>query len=221
MCGRFTLREPLGPLVERFMARLVAELDWPPRYNIAPTQEALVIRSEEGERVAAPLRWGLVPSWAKDTKLAASMTNARAETVAEKPAFRAAFKKRRCLVPADGYYEWRREGKLRLPHLYQIHGGEPFAFAGLWERWQDLETFTILTTSANALAAQVHDRMPVILSPLDSARWLDPASDPNALLRILEPYPAADMTDTPVSTYVNNSRHEGPDCISPVPESGK
>jgi putative SOS response-associated peptidase YedK len=212
MCGRFTLRTPHNLLVERFM--LATAPEWPPRYNIAPTQDTLVIRAQEGQRIATPRRWGLIPSWAKDPKIGNSLINARSETVAEKPTFRSAFKRRRCLIPANGYYEWKREGKLKLPHLYQVRGGEPFAFAGLWERWQELETFTVLTTIANELAAKVHDRMPVVLSLMDCDRWLDPDSDPAELVRLLEPYPAAEMTDTAVSTFVNNARNEGPECMT-------
>ncbi len=212
MCGRITLRTPMNLIVERFMLDS-APSTFVPRYNIAPTQTTLVVRADEGKHIAANLRWGLIPSWAKDAKIGVSMINARSETVAEKPAFRSAFKKRRCLVPVDGYYEWLREGKTKLPHLYQIKDGEPFALAGLWERWQEVETFTVLTTSANELAAKVHDRMPVILSPLDCERWLDPDSDPADLQKLLEPYPTDDMTDTPVSTFVNSSRNEGPECM--------
>src|SRR5687767_14077263 len=129
-------------LAERFMVATPL-LELRPRYNIAPTQDALVVRAYDGKRAAALLRWGLIPSWAKDTKIAASLINARSETVGEKPDCRSAFKKRSCLVPVDGYYEWLRERNTKLPHLYRINGGEPFAFAGLWERWQDLETFTV------------------------------------------------------------------------------
>jgi putative SOS response-associated peptidase YedK len=212
MCGRFTLRTPQSVLVPEFMAEFPVIV---PRYNIAPTQETVVVRlDEDGQRVAVPMKWGLIPSWAKDAKIAASLINARGETVAEKPAFRAAFKRRRCLIPADGYYEWLREGKQKLPHLYQIEQGKPFAFAGLWERWNDIETFTVVTTSANDLAAKVHDRMPVILSKLDRERWLEPSAEPAELTKLIEPYPAADMTDTPVSTHVNNARHEGPECLA-------
>lgn len=202
-------------LAERFMVETPL-FEVRARYNIAPTQDTLVIRAHDGKREAAMLRWGLIPSWAKDTKMAASLINARSETVAEKPAFRSAFKKRRCLVPVDGYYEWLREGKAKLPHLYQMKDGEPFAFAALWESWQEVETFTVLTTAANELAAKVHDRMPVILGPLDCERWLAPESDPGDLAKLLGPYPATDMTDTPVSTHVNNARNEGPECVQCV-----
>jgi putative SOS response-associated peptidase YedK len=206
------LRTPQSVLVPEFMAEFPVVV---PRYNIAPTQETIVVRlNEAGQRVAVPMKWGLIPSWAKDAKIAASLINARGETVAEKPAFRAAFKRRRCLIPADGYYEWLREGKQKLPHLYQIKQGELFAFAGLWERWNDLETFTVVTTSANDLAAKVHDRMPVILSPLDRQRWLNPEAQAEDLTKLIEPFPSADMTDTPVSTHVNNARNEGPECLA-------
>jgi putative SOS response-associated peptidase YedK len=169
------------------------------------------------------MRWGLIPSWAKDTGIGYSTINARADTLATKPAFRTALKKRRCLVVADGFYEWLKVGKAKQPRLYEVDGGRPFAFAGLWEQWwgpenpngPPLESCTIITTDANQLARQVHDRMPVILDENDYDAWLDPANQDGESLRYLfEPFPAERMSARPVSTFVNNARHEGPECVA-------
>jgi putative SOS response-associated peptidase YedK len=165
------------------------------------------------------LKWRLIPSWVKDAKIAYSTINARAETVATKPAFRSAYKKRRCLVIADGYFEWKTEGKKKLPYLYEIDGGKPFAFAGLWE-WcrepgtegEGIETCSLITTEANTLASEIHDRMPVILQEPDYNRWLDPGvADPADLLRR---FPSERMSVRPVSTFVNNARNSGAECIA-------
>jgi putative SOS response-associated peptidase YedK len=221
MCGRFTLRQPLTRLAEQFQfdldsARVQLPGQLPLRYNIAPSQEVLAVRLEEGKRQLVQLRWGLIPSWAKDPKIGYSMINARADTVAAKPAFRTAFKRRRCLVLADGYYEWLRVGKTKQPYLYEIEGGQPFALAGLWESWRGtagqetppVESCTLITTEANELAGKIHDRMPVILHPGDYATWLDPETADVGYL--LGQYEAEAMTARPVSTHVNDARHEGP-----------
>jgi putative SOS response-associated peptidase YedK len=216
MCGRFTLRTPLSVLARQFAFDLGPMLPgFEPRYNIAPTQDVPAVRLADGNRQFAMLRWGLIPSWAKDAKLA--QINARGDTVATKPMFRTAYKKRRCLVLADGYYEWERSGKTKLPWLYEVDGGKPFAFAGLWESWRNpaqedaelLESCTILTTDANELAAQVHDRMPVILDEEDYADWLAGEQIP------LVPFATDRMTARPVSTFVNNARNQGPACVEP------
>lgn len=223
MCGRFTLRTPMTKIVEQFAIEqsLLAEL--PVRYNVAPTQSVAVIRTGDGKRQLTNMRWGLVPSWAKDTKIAYSTMNARSDTLATKPAFRTAFKKRRCLVIADGYYEWILQGKSKQPILYEIDGGRPFAFAGLWEQWWSpenpegapLESCTIVTTNGNELARQVHDRMPVILDEADYAPWLDPAiQDGERLKYLFDPFPADRMSARRVSSLVNNARNEGPECIA-------
>lgn len=214
MCGRFTLRASPAEIAEAF--ELLRDLsEWErPRFNIAPTQSILAVRAGDEGREAARMRWGLIPSWAKDTKLAASMINARAETVAEKPAYRAAFKRRRCLVPVSGFYEWRRDGKSKVPYLISLRNEELFAFAGLWEKWKSpdgelVESCTVLTTSPNELMSTIHDRMPVILKPADYGVWLDPQlDDAGALSTLLVSYPSDEMQAEQVSDVVNNARNE-------------
>jgi putative SOS response-associated peptidase YedK len=192
-----------------------------PRYNIAPTQPVLAVRTvPAGERELVTLRWGLVPAWADDPSIGNRLINARAETVADKPAFRAAFRARRCLVLADGFFEWQKVGGRKQPYYFRLREGSPFAFAGLWERWgkgaTTLETCTLLTTEANELLRPVHDRMPVILPRERFVRWLDPDFRAAAELEsLLRPYPAEDMTGYPVSARVNNPRNEGPLCVEP------
>lgn len=213
MCGRYTLRANLSQVA----MQLGLHFDGPfvPRYNIAPTQRAPVVRLRGGERELVEMRWGLIPSWAKEAKFGFSTFNARADTVATKPAFRSAYKARRCLVPADGYYEWLRVGKSKLPYLYEVDGGKVFAFAGLWEIWRPInhpeeevtETFTVVTTEANELARQVHDRMPAILDPADYDAWLGGEQIP------LVAFDPLRMTCRPVSVEVNQVRNEGPACV--------
>ena len=214
MCGRFTLRASANQIAEFF--ELMRDLvDWDvPRFNIAPTQSVLGVRASSSGREAVRFRWGLIPPWAKDAKLAASLINARAETAAEKPAFRAAFKRRRCLVPVSGFYEWQRDGKLKTPQLISLSSSDLFALAGLWEKWQApdgslIESCTVLTTSPNELMATIHDRMPVILKPADYGVWLDSQVDDAAVLKsLLVPYPADEMQVEQVSDVVNNARNE-------------
>jgi len=228
MCGRFTLRTPLTLLAQQFLfglGELPAELKLAPRFNIAPTQTVAAVRQQTAasKRELALLHWGLIPSWAKDAKIASSLINARSETIAEKPAFRTAFARRRCLILADGFYEWKKEGKQKLPYYFQLAGERPFAFAGLWERWrgptttvapQDdagppLESCTIVTTTANELCAPLQDRMPVILEPADYDLWLDPTmTDSQRLLPLLCPFPANEMQIRPVNLRVNNVRND-------------
>lgn len=227
MCGRYTLRAKLNLLLDQFAAEMAEPIDYRPRYNIPPTTNVLAVRQPEqgAKRELVELRWGLIPIWAKDTKIAYSTINARGDTVAEKPAFRSAFKKRRCLILADGYYEWLREGKEKLPYLYEIDGGKPFAIAGLWEYWpgpkdgkpEPIESCTIITTEANKLASKIHDRMPVILDPDDYDTWLDPANDDKVKLqKLIKPRAVKGMTATEVSTYVNNVKNQGEKCIAPL-----
>lgn len=231
MCGRFTLTDADGARL-RFDIR---GADVPPpieradgtadaaRYNIAPTQDVLTVRDENGERRAEMMRWGLVPSWADSPKIGARMINARAETLAERPSFRAAFRRRRCLIPADGFYEWRREGKGRVPIRFALASGEPFAFAGLWERWEPptgeppLLSCAIITTRANDLIAPIHDRMPAILTPDAERVWLDAdITDAAALSGLLAPYPSELMRAREASRAVNSPAYDGPECLAPV-----
>lgn len=193
-----------------------------PRYNIAPSQEVPIVRTTEAgdRRECVLVRWGLVPSWAKEANFNATTINARAESLAEKPTFRASFRRRRCLVPADGFYEWKATGqKHKLPHVIRPIDGQPWAFAGLWDRWQGvagtiLESMTIVTTAANELLRPLHERMPVILTPEHYAVWLDSRRQkPEELLPLLGTFPAGLLTLTPVTSYVSNARHEGPRCL--------
>jgi putative SOS response-associated peptidase YedK len=222
MCGRFLLTAPVEAL-----RRLFGVLDspnFPARYNIAPTQDSAVIRlNQEGGRELALMRFGLVPSWAKDLSVGASLINARSDGVATKPSFRAAFKQRRCLVAADGFYEWKPGPAAKAPkqpYLIARADRATFAFAGLWERWQGdgqtVHSFSIITTDANQALAPIHHRMPVILDPNDYGAWLDPKNDqPQALLL---PAPDALMQAIPVSTRVNTVRNDDADCIAPLAE---
>jgi putative SOS response-associated peptidase YedK len=214
MCGRFTLRTPIGILVEHFMLEAGADLQLPLRYNVAPTQDIPVVRQTDDGRELTVMRWGLLPSWTKDPKKSPLLINARSETVAEKPAFRSAFKSRRCLIPADGFFEWKEVGGKKQPYYFRVDGGQPFAFAGLWEKWQAIESCVIITTAANEMAAEFHDRMPVILSPNDYPAWLDPnAKDP---AKLLTSFPASEMSAVAVNPIVNNARNEVPECVEPV-----
>ena len=237
MCGRFTLRTPATVLVEHFM--LGASPDLVPRYNIAPTQLVPIVRPGDAQRELFAMRWGLIPFWAKDKRIGARMINARAETVATKSAFRSAFKKRRCLVPSDGYYEWITEGKQKVPFLIRKSDDEPFAMAGLWERWKSkeepssadnpssgdadsdadkiIESFTIITTAANKETEDVHDRMPVILDPEDYDQWLDPDSyDIEGLQELLVPFESPLQVE-PVNPIVNSVKNDVPECVDVQP----
>ncbi|MDH3598177.1 MAG: SOS response-associated peptidase [Candidatus Tectomicrobia bacterium] len=221
MCGRFTLASEVEQLQERF-AFEPGEMVVPPSYNIAPGQDVVAVVRDGAANRAGWLRWGLVPSWAKDVKIGYKMTNARAETVAEKPSFRSALRQRRCLVLADGYYEWRREGKQKIPMYIRLGSRNPFAFAGLWETWQGAEgeplsTCTILTTAANAALQAIHQRMPVILDPDRETLWLDrEVTDPERLLPLLTPAMPESIEAYAVSTWVNSARNNSPACIEPL-----
>ena len=223
MCGRYRLSRRKQVLEEHFDS--VAEMEeWEPRYNIAPTQPVPVIRQDPKRplRELALLRWGLVPRWAKDASGAARMINARSETAGTKAAFADALKFRRCLVPADGFYEWQKMGKVKQPYCFEINGGELFAFAGLWDRWNDargtsLESFSILTTTPNAVAASVHDRMPVILDPDSYDLWLDPGmKDVATVSELLKPSDARLMRCYAVSDRINRVANDDEECVHPV-----
>ena len=219
MCGRFTLRTSNKALTKAFdlldadMADLLR-----PRYNIAPTQQVAAIRVQDnGRRRLVLLKWGLIPSWAKDPAIGNRMINARGETVATKPSFRSAFKSRRCLILADGFYEWQKRGATKQPYCIGLSSGQPFAFAGLWEHWhlgdQTIDSCTIITTTANELMEPLHDRMPVILPSSRFDQWLDAESDRSDVEKLLQPYPAGEMAAYRVSTVVNHPRNEKPDCV--------
>jgi putative SOS response-associated peptidase YedK len=220
MCGRFIQCASGAALAERFGLPTAPVVT--PRYNVAPSQSVLAIRQgESGQREAVALRWGLVPAWSPEPRTAYSTINARAETVADKPTYRQAFRRRRCLIPADGFYEWRKAGSHKQPYCIAPADGAPLAFAGLWERWerdgQVVESCTILVTAANAVIASIHDRMPVILAPQDEARWLDPAvTDPAVLQPLLLPCPPQRLRIWPVGTAVNNTRQDGPGLMAAV-----
>jgi putative SOS response-associated peptidase YedK len=249
MCGRFTLTAPRRALKDVFPLFDVPDL--PPRYNVAPSQPILALRcSAESGNEAVWLRWGLIPHWADDPAAGNRLINARCESAAQKPAFRSSFRRRRCLVPADGFFEWRkanvesaetvRQGTLfgdenipqrrripgrgvtKQPYYIRLRDGRPFAFAGLWESWakqgERIESCTILTTDANDLVRPLHDRMPVILRPEHYALWLDPANDNvDSLQPLLAPYPADQMMTYPVSTHINDPKHDDVSCIAPFP----
>jgi len=235
MCGRFTLTDPDADLAVQFNLPAIPDLQ--PRYNIAPTQPVAAVRvGREGETSAAGaaavremvlLRWGLIPFWAKDPGIGARMINARAETVAEKPAFRAAFRRRRCLVVADGFYEWQKQNGWKQPFYIRLQGGKPFAFAGLWEFWKGdddtaIESCTLLTTQPNEVLRPLHNRMPVILHPKDYALWLDPeVQESDRLQALLRPYPPDEMGTYPVSRFVNSPENDDPRCVEPLALQGE
>jgi putative SOS response-associated peptidase YedK len=220
MCGRYNLITDAQALIDAF--QVINRLDWQPRYNIAPSQNVPAIRQEEGGREAVLLRWGLIPHWAKDEKFGYRTINARSETVAEKPAFRDAFRKRRCLIPATGFYEWRQMQGYKQPYNIRLKNRGLFAFAGLWAHWQSpegkaIESFTIIVTDANAAVKPIHDRMPVILDLDDYGTWLDPdQQDASRLKTLLKPYPAEKMEYWPVSRRVGNPANDDPALIEPL-----
>ncbi len=219
MCGRYFLTTPGDVLAETLELPLVPALS--PRYNIAPTQEVAIVRSTSGTaRELATVVWGLVPAWAKERAIGSRLINARAETLAEKPSFRDSFKKRRCLILADGFFEWKQEGGGKQPWLVRLASGAPFAFAGLWASWRDpasgeaLESCTIVTTRPNDLLAPIHDRMPVIVPSAEHATWIDPRlTDRSRLEPLLVPFAAERMEAFPVSKRVNSPAHDDPGCL--------
>ncbi|HBL16889.1 MAG: hypothetical protein A2X36_01860 [Elusimicrobia bacterium GWA2_69_24] len=219
MCGRYTQTAGLDVLRDRFLLDQVpAEVL--PRYNIAPGQDAPVVLTRKARCLEA-LRWGLIPGWAKNPAIGSRLINARCETALEKPAFRQALERRRCLVPADGFYEWKGVGRAKLPFRFHRRDKEPFAFAGIWDAWKDpegpeLRTFAILTTEANSSVRPVHPRMPVILYPEDEAAWLDAAATPEDLLDGLAPYPPDALTAYPVSRRLNSAQNDDRSLIEPV-----
>lgn len=226
MCGRFTLHARLNLILQQFAVE--AGPEWAPRYNVAPTQAAPVIRqSESGRQELALLRWGLVPSWARDASVGSGMINARAETVVTKPSFRAAIKRRRCLVPADGYYEWQTipGQRTKQPYLIRRRDRRLLAFAGIWESWHadqpdGIETFSIVTTAAVGAMQTLHDRQPLMFELHDYGRWLDPQiTTAEPLAELLAPADIEPLEWIKVGTQVNNPRHDDPTCIEPLTAS--
>jgi len=222
MCGRFTRYDDEKDLVERFNFTNPSGISFEKRFNIAPTQTVPVIVLENDNRVIKLMRWGLVPFWAKDPTIGNRLINARAETISEKASFKTPLKKRRCLVPASGFYEWKKDERIKtkIPIYFRLRNEEPFAFAGIWDDWKKPEgdrliTFTIITTMANELMKPIHDRMPVILHRNDESKWLDPELiDLDSLVTLLIPYPSDLMKAYEVSTIVNSPKNDSLHCIS-------
>lgn len=219
MCGRFTQRQPTAGLRKEFRVEEVPGVE--AQYNIAPGQNILGARQAPGGREMTCLKWGLIPAWAKDPAIGAKLINARSETVTDKPSFREAFKRRRCIIPADGFYEWQRTASGKLPFFFHMRDDRPFGFAGLWDRWKGeggevIESCSILTTEANEILRPVHDRMPVILHPADYTLWLEGGERERALLReLLRPYPGEEMIGYAVSTAVSCPHNQGVELIEP------
>ncbi len=222
MCNRYRLTYAKPYLAERFEAS--GEIEDHPRYNIAPTQQVLTVRKEQDEKVRqlTTMRWGLIPSWAKDRSIGTQTLNARSETVTTKPAFRDSILRKRCLIPADGFYEWRKMGSVKQPYCFEVGEGDVFALAGLWDEWkspegQIIESCTILTTTPNSLVGDIHDRMPVIVPPDKYGLWLDPdVNDFEAIRDILKPHDANVMRRYPVSRKLNDSKIDDAGSASPV-----
>lgn len=222
MCGRLTVRPNPHHVAGRF--KYMNNPNFAPRYNVAPTQDIQVVREGEHGRELVNMRWGLVPRWSKDSKAGPLMINAKAETVEEKPAYREAFKKRRCLIVADGYYEWTAEGKTKQPWYITVKGVDVFGFAGLWESWKPkgsndvpIQSSAIITTTANEHLAFIHERMPVIFTTTEEYdAWLDPNASREELVEMLRPLPSDAVMAYKVGRAVNNWRHDAPDCVEPI-----
>ena len=221
MCGRFAQQRPASELAEIFAAEPLAD-ELGPRFNVAPTDEALVVVQREDRRAITAYRWGLIPHWAESAKVGSRMFNARAKTLTSSPAFREAFVRKRCLVPVDGFYEWKREGAVRQPFLIGRIDGMPLTLAGLWAGWRDpatervIRTFTIVTSRPNDQMGEIHDRMPVVVPEDVWPLWLDPLSDPSELRALLEPNAVVALRIQPVSRLVNDVRNDGPELIQPL-----
>jgi putative SOS response-associated peptidase YedK len=222
MCGRFTLTLDPAQLREAFPWLSVPD-GLSPRYNVAPTQPVAVVPNT-GENKIDTYTWGLIPSWSKDISIASRLINARAETITEKPAFRNSFRRRRCLILSDGFYEWKQDlaGKGKTPYYIRLQSGEPFAFAGLWDTWvhpdgSEIRSCTIITTSPNELMQPIHNRMPVILAPHGYAEWLESKEQKlEVLTRLLKPYPSSSMITFPVTKLVNYPQNDTPECVKPA-----
>ena len=231
MCGRYTITQDLAEL-EKLVKFICKIVDFKPRYNIAPRSNVPVLVWENNQTVLKTMRWGLIPSWSKDEKIGDKLTNARAETLTEKPSFKKPFEKQRCLIPCDGYYEWQRSGTSKIPFRFTMADNQFFCLAGVWERWirphqegelglddtgpsisQVVETFTIITCEPNLMAAKVHSRMPVIVGPEHYSWWLEPKFEPEFLKTLLRPFPAEMMRCERVSVKVNDARNDGVECV--------
>jgi len=214
MCGRFTLKEPRAIKLAHFDYDPFADLI--PRYNIAPSQDVLTIVQDGTNRTASFMQWGLIPSWSNEAK---GIINARVETIEQKPSFSDSFLRRRCLIPADGFYEWERNGKISQPYYFQMKSGKPFAFAGIWDRWQrdgrNVISCAIITTTANELLAEIHHRMPVILGPETHSLWLSEDSRSADLKQFLTPFSAAEMMSYPVTHDVNDTKIDAEHLVQP------
>ena len=223
MCGRFALPTP-EELASHFNLKKTPGLE--PRYNITPSQDIAAVRLISGtpDRELVMLKWGLIPFWAKDKKIGYKLINARAEGIAGKPAFRAAFRQRRCLIPARGFFEWLHTTKTKQPYFVRLKETDILAFAGLWEHWQGedgeiIESCTIITTRANTTVGKIHDRMPAIIEPVQYENWLDPHAANQALLSMLKPFPAQQMVAYPVGLEVNNPKNDNPDCLAEIKDN--
>ena len=221
MCGRYAITT--APEAIRQLFGYPDQPNFPPRYNVAPTQPVPIVRMVEGKRQLALVRWGLIPAWVKDPRGFTLLINARGDTAAEKPAFRAAMKRRRCLFPADGFYEWKPDGKNKQPYFVRLKAGGPMAFAGLWESWmgpngEEVETAAIVTTAANREIAHIHDRMPVIVPPEAFDFWLDPNVDAEMAAAMIAPAPNGLLDSYPVSSAVNRVANDTPDLLAPLRE---
>jgi putative SOS response-associated peptidase YedK len=221
MCGRYAVTT--APEAMRALFRYLDQPNFPPRYNVAPTQPVAIVRMVEGKREFALVRWGLIPPWVKDPRGFSLLINARGESVLDKPAFRNAMKRRRCLFPADGFYEWKRDGERKQPWFVRLKSGQPMAFAGLWETWsgpngEEMETAAIVTTTASRSIAHIHDRMPVIVAPEAFDFWLDPNVDARTAAAVIAPAPDAALEAYEVSSAVNRTANDSPSLLEPLRE---
>ena len=221
MCGRFTLHTPESKIREVFNLELTEPLGLEPRYNIAPSQNIPIIRGTETSCKMVMARWGLIPSWSKEPKTKYYTINARIESVAEKPTYRTPFKRKRCLIPADGFYEWKQTAENKVPHHIRMKDGKVFAFAGLWDHWegegQTMDSCTIIVMPSNEVMEPIHERMPVIIAPAHYDWWLDPrVTDKQEIMQHLTSAPSSQLTAYPVSTWVNSPNHNDERCIQPT-----
>ncbi len=222
MCGRYTLAKPYKSIVTHFKAK-TSQVSFKERFNIAPSQHVPTVINDGYKRKISFLRWGLIPSWAKDESIGMKTINARAETISEKPSFRDSFRSKRCLVPADGFIEWARNTKEKIPKYINLKSRELFGMAGIWAEWnsdgQSIQTFSIVTTEANDLIGKVHHRMPVILNPENYSNWLDPTASSSQLKSLLVPFPSEKMNVRSISKAVNSAKNDSPDCLNPTEQT--